>query len=202
MKYCHSANLRHFHNFGLVFFPVSCIVGNVLLLSKAVNYIPENGPIPAPVWLAVILACVFTLLIGYIFVMQIRTVLWANEKYAVTPEGLARQTINSPVRQHDWSEFSEIAVCKVHHETRDGPNTVIRCVIGPEFWGPSKVVGPWAKSAYSIKNRHRIVIIDYSDEVLEEFRAVCPLEIKDYRENTSWNPHFKIRLPWPGVDYE
>lgn len=105
-------------------------------------------------------------------------------KYTITHDGLVLVYPFNFTVTHTWEDLSEIAVCKVHYTTR-GPTeymTAIRCVVGEEKNGPSKGYGWWADSLYSAIHFRKIITIIYSDERLDEFKTMCPLDIADYRE--------------------
>lgn len=104
-------------------------------------------------------------------------------KYAISEEGI---TLSYPFEYtvfHSWSEISEIGICNVHYNHRS-PVThmvAIRIVMGKEKKGPSQGYDVWADSYYSAIHFRTIITVLYSDERLEEFEDVCPLEIIDYR---------------------
>lgn len=130
------------------------------------------------------MVCVLGMLFGLAFgCIMIMAYLEICRKYTVSETGI---TLKYPLKltvHHSWNEISEIGICNVHYTTR-GPVehlTAIRCVVGVENNGPSKGYGWWADSYYSVIHFRRIITIIYSDERLEEFVRVCPLEIVDYR---------------------
>ena len=106
-----------------------------------------------------------------------------RREYAISNEGI---TLSYPfhfVIMHTWDELSEIGICNVHYTTRGSIEylTVIRCVIGEENNGPAKGHGWWADSFYSAIHFRKIINIVFSEERIEEFRQICPIEIVDYR---------------------
>lgn len=106
-----------------------------------------------------------------------------SRKYAITQTGLVLKYPFNFTVTHPWCELSEIGICKVHYTTR-GPVeylTAIRCVIGEEKNGPRKGHGWWADSFYSVIHFRKVITIIYSEDRLEAFNTVCPLEIIDYR---------------------
>lgn len=180
MRFCRSANYRQLENIMMGTLLAALLMITFGFPLRINTYIPENGSIPPGVILFIVLTAFLYICLLILAIKHVSVVIWINEKYSVSSKGLTRSSFRNNVREHLWSEFTEIAICKLHY-VRGGPATVIRCVIGPESWGPSKGWGRWVRKAYSFKNRHRIILIDHSDEILEEFQQMCPFEIKDYR---------------------
>lgn len=116
-------------------------------------------------------------------ILTLMAFLEMGRKYVLSENGI---TLQYPFRfnaAYTWDQLSGIGICNVHYTNDDPPKylTVIRCVVGPEKNGPGKGEGWWTSSYYSTVRFRRIITIAYTDERLEEFKKVCPLEIVDYR---------------------
>ena len=164
MKYCRSKDIRHTHicTLGLLLFIVSILVWKLLR--------HPYGALVFFLLLYVNSSLVFSLYL-----------LWQHRKYALSQEGITVAYIPKWKRLIPWSSVSEISVCNVHYRTKQGWETVIRIAVGQEAEGPSYGDGKWSAERYSMKHHRRIILVDYSDAKLEEFRSICPFPIPDYR---------------------
>lgn len=164
MSYCRSKDIRRAHmiTFGLLM--------NILAILAWKLLTEPYG--------ALLFFFLFYVVCSLVFALYL---LWQHRKYALSQEGIAVAYIPKWTRMIPWSSISEIAVCNLHYRTKLGWETVIRIVVGPEFEGPSHGNGKWAIERYSMKYHYRIILIDYTKETLEKFRAICPLPIPDYR---------------------
>lgn len=111
---------------------------------------------------------------------------WVSErKYEITADGMYIKYPFAKKKFHQWSEFSEIALCKVHYAARSDAHTVaIRCVIGREESGPKHArvaKESWSMVDYEYRHHKQIVSIYYTEERYTEFMALYPRPIKDYR---------------------
>ena len=86
---------------------------------------------------------------------------------------------------HDWSDFSEISICKIHYAGRTTKHHVaIRCVVGKEEFGPSCAMMSkswWSTELYEVIHFRKIYSIYYTEERYLEFVEYCPITIIDYR---------------------
>lgn len=118
--------------------------------------------------------------------------------YQVTEKVFELKNFKKKVLQYSWEEISEISVCDVHHATKSYVHDkVIRVVLAPEKNGPtnpkcSRHVGTglerWRDYSYSLKNYRKIILIEYSEERLNQIQEVYKKEIKDYRTK-RWNQY-------------
>ena len=123
---------------------------------------------------------IFFAMLGYELLFTLYA-LWQHRKYVLSQMGISVAYFQKWTKRIPWSSVSDIGICNLHYNTKRGWETVIRIAVGPEFEGPSHGAGAWNKENYSIKYQYRIIIIDYSEAKLEEFKSVCPLPIRDYR---------------------
>lgn len=111
---------------------------------------------------------------------------WVSErKYEITRDGMYIKFPLTAMQFHRWSEFSEIALCKVHYAARSDMHTLaIRCVIGEEEFGPKRARVAkeiWSFTDYEYRHYKKIISIYYTEDRYAEFQSLCPLPIKDYR---------------------
>lgn len=169
MKYCKSKDSR-----------MGIYIIQALLISMGLCIIVVQlmGELGAATWKDLIGVLVF---IGCLCIANGLVVIWMNRKYRLTPQGI--ETAYFPVHKKmiPWDQITEVAVCRVHYNTKLGWETVIRVVAGNEPYGPKRGDGLWSGIEYSIKNRSWIIIIDYTEAAKEEFQSVCTLPIVDYR---------------------
>lgn len=124
--------------------------------------------------------------------------IFTSRAYQVTEEFFVLKNFKKKVFQYSWKEIPEISVCDVHHATKSyAHDKVIRVVLGTEKNGPtnpkcSRHVGTglerWRDYSYSLKYYKKIILIEYSEERLNQIQEVYKKEIKDYRTN-RWNKY-------------
>lgn len=163
MEYCRSQSTRYTQMF---------ILGDLFLVLAVLAWIVLDDPDSVMIF-AFFFCFICTLVFSLYF-------LWHHRKYALSLDGISVAYIQKWTKLIPWSSISEVAVCE-YYRRKMGWETVIRIAVGPEFEGPSHGKGEWTKESYSIKYQYRIIIIDYSEIKLEEFKAICPLSIRDYR---------------------
>lgn len=150
------------------------IISIVILGPKFIRELHASGYYP-PILLFLIFAVYYGLFTSWV----------SERKYEISPEGIYIKFPFKAKQLHRWSEFSEIALCKVHYaQQSDFHRAAIRCVIGREEGGPKrarKANEKWAFASYEYRKYKQIISIYYTEERYEEFRALCPLPIKDYR---------------------
>lgn len=122
----------------------------------------------------VVVIAVAGLFFGWLF-------LWNRRKYKLSVDGLTVAYFRKKPRTIPWSSIAEVAVCKVHYNTKLGWETVIRIVIGDVFKVPEYDNKIWAHLEFSMKYHKNIIIIDYNDAIREEFEKICPIPIRDCR---------------------
>lgn len=144
MRFCRSANYRHLENIMLGTSLAALVMITFGFPLRINNYIPESGSIPSGVVLFIVLTAVLYSFLLSMAIKQVFVVIWINEKYSVLRKGLTRSSFRNNVKEHLWSEFTEIAICNLHY-VRGGPATVIRCAIGSDLLGPSNGWGRWVK---------------------------------------------------------
>lgn len=169
MKYCWSNGKTLGGRIGPV-----VIISMVILVPKFIWEMHTSGYLPL-VHLSIMLVACYGLFASWV----------SERKYEITSEGVYIKFPLKAKQFHPWSEFSEIALCKVHFAPQRDVHTVaIRCVIGREKAGPkhARVANEkWAFVSYEYRNYKQIISIYYTEERYEEFQALCPLPIKDYR---------------------
>lgn len=140
--------------------------------------------------------CIFWIIpMFYLTFLSAIYAIWMHRKFRITHDGIqVCYWKNSPLT-HSWDRVSDVSLCVLHYG-RTGPDTVIRCVIGTEYWGPRNGCGQWQNLTYSIKNHNKVLLIDYSDSLLAEIQMVFPLQICDYR-NTHKPDRFSISIEFP-----
>ena len=167
MKYCRSKATRFTY---MLLWGGTLFILSTLLWKRSIVATDNPG-----VWN--FFCCIFS---GYVLLSSL-LLLWQSRKYTLSKEGIAVAYIPKLAKLIPWGSISEVAICKMHYHTKTGWETVIRIAAGSELEGPSHGEGKWNQITYSITYQDRIIIIDYSEAKLEEFKAVCPLPIRDYR---------------------
>ena len=119
---------------------------------------------------------------------------YVSRLYQATVEKFSLQNFKKKI-MYSWDEISEISICDVHNAAKGHSHEkVIRVVIGYEKNGPTNYKCPrnfsgrlerWRGLMYSFLHYKKIILIEYSEERLNQIKEVCGKEIKDYRTN-SW----------------
>lgn len=173
MKYCWSASDKRENQIVpfLIAAMIVCIPGIVTAMTAA----PDNHGRTVSIIIMLLLAALFPVWYAVI----------GSRRYAIDETGM---TIRYPFGftvKHRWEEFSEIALCHVHHSS--GRNThilAIRCVLGREEDGPGQAITArerWATREYELFHFRKVITIYFNKHRYGEFISRCPLPIKDYR---------------------
>lgn len=115
-------------------------------------------------------------------------IIMQERKYKVEQQGLTIRYPFGIVVNYPWTDFNEIAICKVRYSSRVSEiySIAIRCVVGEEKHGPKHSKQPnerWSRETYEALHFNRIISIEFSNERYEEFRSACAVPIVDYRNN-------------------
>lgn len=106
-------------------------------------------------------------------------------KYQISTTGMIVRYPLGYSRKYCWSDFSEIALCKVHYSAHGTkPTLAIRCVVGKEEFGPAQAIASnewWSTPGYEVLHFSRVVSIYFTPERYAEFLEHCPYPMKDYR---------------------
>ena len=172
MKYCRSKDVRSLHIFTLSLLAVCAVMHG----GYAWRFMQTRTGI-GYVWLFIFVISFYLL----VFTMFAVWLIWKLRKYRLDKDGITVAYFQAFPRKIPWDAVSEVAVCRVHYSTRSGWETAIRVVVWAEYGGPSKGDGPWSYEQYSLFNHRRIIIINYTEEKLQEFIDLCPLTVVDYR---------------------
>jgi hypothetical protein len=116
------------------------------------------------------------------FISIIRTFV----RFCFTPEGLAIQYPLGKIRIYPWEEFREAAICKVHFAPKDHSKHIVvfRFAVGDEKTGPFNATFAnefYSDDLYEVIHWKKIHIVEYSEERYESLKAVCTVQINDYR---------------------
>lgn len=108
-----------------------------------------------------------------------------TRQYAVSKQGLTIRYAFGRTREYRWDEFEQVALCKVHFNRRSGVHrVVIRCTKLLEAQGPRNTEianEKWSSELYEVRNWQDVISIEYTEERYQEFAAVYPYLIEDYR---------------------
>lgn len=117
--------------------------------------------------------------------------IFSSRAYKVMEKGIFIRNFKRKVIEYSWDEISEISICDVHHASKSlYHEKVIRVVIGNEKNGPSNLKCPcnllngrerWRNASYGLRHYKKIILIEYSEERLNQIQTVSKKEIKDYR---------------------
>ena len=126
--------------------------------------------------------------------------IYISREYCVAEEYLLLQNFKNKVHKYLWEEVSEISICDIHHASKGYLHEkVIRIVIGEERNGPTNPKCPrkmgsslerWRSASYSFIHCRNIILIEYSEEKLNQIQCVYKKEIKDYKTD-RWNKYNK-----------
>ena len=107
----------------------------------------------------------------------------ALKEYQISPEGIVVRNFKTFTTTIPWKDIKEIAICNVHYNTR-GPQcyeTVIRCSLADEKYGPASGSRKWQSFEYSLSHFRTVILFTYSEERLKEVVQNSALEVSDYR---------------------
>ncbi len=119
--------------------------------------------------------CIVVMLIN----LSVRCYTLENRKFQITADGLIVQ--NKHCSFFDWNAIeSVIIVAYAASASRQNYQTVVCCMLQPmEKDFPGKILRSYL---YGAKNTKKVVIIDYSPAIVEEFTLLYPGNILDLRE--------------------
>lgn len=108
-----------------------------------------------------------------------------QRKYRVTERGIWVQYPFGIRMVYVWSDFRDITLCKVRYVPKYRSYSVaIRCATETEYPGPRSAFlanESWTTDFYDTMHWRSLVTIEYTPERYEEFAALCPQTIHDYR---------------------
>lgn len=102
-------------------------------------------------------------------------------KYEITEEGLYVKYPLESKKLLKWNVFQQVCVC-YHHNKGVGGYVVICCIKHGEkrsFW-----TNRWKTD--SLFHHRSVITIDYTYELYETFKKMCPYEIIDLRETDDY----------------
>ena len=106
-------------------------------------------------------------------------------KYKLSSDGILIVYPLGIKELYSWSDFSEIALCKIHYASGSMNHVLgIRCAIGSETCVPKNATvarGQWSTMTYELTHFRKLVSIYYTSERYEEFVRFCPYSINDYQ---------------------
>lgn len=93
-------------------------------------------------------------------------------------------TLLRPLRKekhYTWSDFQQVCICFASSVPK-GPSTSVLCFVchgeKKNLYDRWKTDNPW--------HYRRLIVADYTTEIEEAIRAVCPMEIKDLRGSIAY----------------
>ena len=105
-------------------------------------------------------------------------------KYKVCADGILLVYPFGAKRLYRWSEFSEIALCKIHFASRSTAHIcAIRCALSSKTCVPKNATSArkvWATMIYEVRHFRQLFSIYHTPERYAEFLTLCPLPIKNY----------------------
>lgn len=105
-------------------------------------------------------------------------------KYKVCAEGIILVYPFGIRKLYPWSEFSEIALCKIHFASGSSAHILgIRCSLSSKTSVPSNATSArevWTTMTYEARHFRHLFSIYYTDERYEELLKFCPFPIKNY----------------------
>ena len=109
-------------------------------------------------------------------------------EYQISPEGIVVRYLKTFTTTISWKDIREIAICNVHYNSR-GPQsheTVIRCSLNYEKYGPASGSWKWQSFEYSLFHFRTVILFTYSQELLNEVVQNSVLEVSDYRNDKRY----------------
>lgn len=107
-------------------------------------------------------------------------VVWTHRKFRFFPDGIEVAYPFSRPKKIVWSDVAEVAVCHIHRSKNRNGVIAIRIAVGDVFVSTDDPYGLWQMCfKYSLKYRNNIFIFEYTKELEEEFRQICPIPVKN-----------------------
>jgi hypothetical protein len=104
---------------------------------------------------------------------------WVHRKFRFLPDGIEVAYPFCRPKKIVWSDISEVAVCHIHRSKNRNGVIAIRIAVGDVFASSDDPYGLWQMCfEFSLKYQNNIIIFEYTKELEEEFRQICPIPIK------------------------